>query len=43
MRSIAFIMVVAILAGSGVDGLEWHGAGVIDTIFSVMLESNEVG
>ena len=44
MRSSIALLMAAVLAmaGSGVDGLEWHG-GVIDTIFSFMLESNEVG
>lgn len=43
MRSIAIVMAAVLaMAGTGVDGLEWHG-GVIDTIFSFMLESNEVG
>ena len=42
MRSIAFLMAAVLaMAGTG-NGLEWHG-GVIDTIFSFMLESNEVG
>ena len=41
MRSIAFLLAVALALGIG-DGLEWHG-GVIDTILSLMLESNEVG
>ena len=43
MRSIAFVMAAVLaMAGTGIHGLEWHG-GVIDTIFSFMLESNEVG
>ena len=41
MRSVAFILVAVLALGIG-DGLEWHG-GVIDTILSLMLQSNEVG
>ena len=35
------VVVVSVLGGIG-DGLEWHG-GVVDTILSLMLDSNEVG
>ena len=40
MRSIAFILAAFLTLGIG-DGLEWRG-GVIDTILSLMLESNQV-
>jgi len=40
--STVFVVVVASVLGGIGDGLEWQG-GVVDTILSLMLDSNEVG